>query len=313
MRTQKIKICFLALLQCVLLCLNIPVFGDVPNVLPDAEPVVQIAGYEMQEGNIELDSSFTIKIILKNNNAYAAAYNVVADVATSDVRLQLKNAEVSQRYFECVPAGGQVSFTQSFVIDKEYPLNHAILTYNLRYTSESGKEYSNTSYISPGLKKTCKLSVNSISVSENANVGARTIINVKCENVGVVNMSKLSMVLEGNVADNQTSIYLGEIPPGEIINKDVYVTFLKEGTQELKISFEYTDDFGDKYTYEPSFFTVNVNKKKSVGIASSNSSGINIGGQNFSIKMILFTIMSIVGIIYLITKLLDSMKRGGGK
>ena len=288
-----------------LLIFNTASFADTPSALSLANPVIQVLEYEITEGNVELDNQFTIRITLKNNNAYSTAYNVISEVATPDMDLHLTDGQVNQIYFQSIGPNETVAFTQTFYIEKSFPYKSAFLTYTFHYSDESGKSYSNSTSLSPQVIIPCKLKINVLSVAPTASLGSRSLVNVRCTNDGTIDISNIVMNLKGDIMESQESFDLGSLKSGEQLMKDCYVNFLKQGSQALGISFTYKDEAGNTYTIPENTYAVEVTADTITYVDSLPDSG---GG--FNIKTFIIAIIIVVPIIYLIFKLIGYMKRG---
>lgn len=287
---------------------NKMIFADVSTALTNADPVIQVVEYEITDGSVELDSQFAIKVTLKNNNAYATAYNVMAEVNTQDMDLHMVNGQVNQVYYEAIAPNQTVSFVKNFVIEKTYPYKNAMLTFAFKYSGENGKEYTNSTSITPKVTIPCKLKINVLSVSDVASLGSRSLVNVRCTNDGIIDISNIVMRIEGNITESQKDIELGELKSGEQLMQDCYVSFIKSGNQDLKILFIYKDDSGNEYRLPESTYAVNVTAENITSVDAPSKSGNGI-----SIQMIIFISIVVVGILYVITKLYKSMGKGAVK
>lgn len=284
------------------------VFADVSTALANADPAIQVIEYEITNGSVELDSQFAIKVTLKNNNAYATAYNVMAEVSTQDMDLHLIDGQVNQVYYESIEPNQTVSFVKSFTVEKTYPYKNAMLTFTFKYSGENGKEYTNSTDITPKVIIPCKLKINVLSVSDMASLGSRSLVNVRCTNDGIIDISSIVMRIDGNITETQKNVELGELKSGEQLMQDCYVNFTKSGNQDLKISFIYKDDSGNEYSLPESTYEVNVITESITSIDTPSKSGNGI-----SVKMIIFISVVVIGIIYVITRLYKSIEKGEGK
>ncbi|MBQ3544092.1 MAG: hypothetical protein IJA34_03730 [Lachnospiraceae bacterium] len=303
---------FITVLFCSLLYVP-KIYADIPSALSIADPVIQVQSYEIKNDNIELDSKFTIKITLKNSNAYATAYNIVAEVNTPDISMHLVDGEVNQKYFQSLGPNQTVSFEQSFYIEKSYPHRSAMLTYSFKYSSESGKTYSNSTSLTPKITIPCKLQLSDFSMSEKVSLGSRSHIVVKLVNDGTIDISNIEMRLNANIIDSQKSITLGGLKSGEELTQDCYFNFLKEGEQEVRVSFVYKDESGNTYTIAETSYPIEVTSENQISVKSDSDSQkgtITIAGNNISIVAFIFVMLIAAGIIYVIIQLYKSMQKG---
>ena len=311
---KKTGISFLILT--ILFCLSIyqpDIRADVPSALSSADPIIQVQSYEIVDNSIELDSQFTIKITIKNNNAYATAYNIISEVNTPDMSMHLVDGEVNQKYFQSLGPNQTISFEQSFYIEKTYPHRSAMLTYTFEYSGENGKEYSNSTSLTPKITIPCKLQLSDFTIAESASLGSRSHISVKLVNDGTIDISNIEMRLNANIIDSQKSITLGGLKSGEELSQDCYINFLKEGTQDVKVSFVYKDESGNTYTLAEAAYPIDVTSENHISVKSdsnSESGTINIAGNNISIFVFILVMLIVIGIVYVIIQLYKSMQKG---
>lgn len=244
----------------------ITAFADVPSALSRANPVIQISEYEIMSENIEPDGEFTIKITVRNNNSYATAYNVVCEAQTPDMDLHLTDGQVNQVYFQSIAPDETVSFSQTFYIEKTFPYKSAALTYRFNYSDENGNAYSNSTSLSPRITIPCKLKINVLSVASKASLGARSLVNVRCTNDGIIDISNVTMNLSADIPEEQQHFDLGALKSGEQLMKDCYVNFMKTGSLGLKVSFTYKDEAGNTYTLPENTYAVEVSSERVVSV-----------------------------------------------
>ena len=112
--------------------------------------------------------------------------------------------------------------------------------------------------ISPRIVKNCTMEINSLSVAENAVVGAKALVNVRYSSTGALPIKSATMIIEGDILENKKEIELEGVSDSEQKYLDYYVSFNNPGTQTVSISFRYTDENGTEYTLEPETFQVEV-------------------------------------------------------
>lgn len=315
MRKFKFKnLLFLIILFSILTFdLNIGVQADTASALLNANPVIQVVSYEIIDGSVELDNEFTIEVTLKNCNAYATAYNIIVDSSTLNPDLRLDDGQINQVYFASVAPNSTVSFTQTYSVESTYPYKSAMITYSFNYSGESGKEFDNSSVVTPEVIIPCKLKLNALSVASTTSIGAQTHINVRCTNDGNINMSSLVMLIDGNISESQKIHDFGSLASGEQIMMDCYVSFLKVGTQTLSISFEYKDESGITYTLPASEYSVEVTSGNSLSVDNDNESSngkFTILGKTYSVKFLIMGILITTILLYVILRLFKQLTKG---
>ena len=305
---SKIKKILVMAILLIIIMFPQNVQADVVSVLSDAAPVIQVVEYQIVNGNVEVDSEFQVEITLKNCNEFSTAYNVICSVETENVGLKLADGEVNQNYIQSIGGNETIKIKKRFYIDKTYPYENAKLTFIMSYTGENGKEYTNSTYISPMIKDACKLKITGLTIPQKATTDSRTMITVKCENEGALNISNLSMKIDGDIQESQKNNYLGDIKAGEQLNKNVYINFNRTGRQEIKISFVYNDESGNEYVEEEKVVEIEVSYRTGTTKSKSGSLDTAVDG-----KLLIVMAVLVIVIIYVIMKLLNSMKKGGKK
>ncbi len=299
--TLMITVCFIT---------PIPTYSDTASTLSSSNPVIQVSKYEIKNGSVEIDSSFTVEITLTNNNKFADAFNVICETDNSDPDFHISEDQVSQVYFERIGAGESVTFSEKFCIEKTFSQKSKSIDLSLNYCDARGTEYKNQTSFSPAIIVPCKLKVNYISVSSSASIGTRCLVNVRCTNDGTIDMSDVKMIVRGNILEEEQTFNLGALKSEEQIMKDCYVTFTKEGNQELKIDFAYTDESGILYTLDTKKYYVQVSTSDiSVKNGTSSSSGLKVGNKKMGTVGFIFFLIVVAAILFAIKKLINSMFR----
>ncbi len=230
------------------------------DVLKETNPRIMVTGYEIVEGKIAQEENFTLSIEVTNMNKYADAYNVLVTYTSQTSNVRLADGEINQIFFEEIPAGESVTFTMDYQVLASYEADTLVMDYSIAYLDETGTGYNNVSTISPQIDKSCVMNINALSVANKAVVGSKALINVRYSGSGALEIESAKMLVEGNIVGGSKEVNL-EVP-AEGLQKsfDYYVNFQEEGTQELLISFAYTDENGNEYTVEGKSFSVEVSK-----------------------------------------------------
>lgn len=273
--------------------------ANVASVLKAADPVIVATGYEIVDGSVEIGQEFTIEVTIQNMNKYATAYNVLVDTTSEDLDLRMVNGAVNQHYYPSLAPGETKTFKQTYKLEERYPYNSAMLTFTFYYCDEKGEEYDNRTIITPLVITPCKLNLNVLSVASTATLEERSLVNVRCTNDGVNDIENIVMKIEGEIHENQKSVSLGSLISNEQVMKDCYVNFTKEGSQELTISFEYEDKNGNKFTLEPSTYTVEVNQPSTSSVTKNNNQ-LTTPAIILIVFAVIITIAFTIGIISLV-------------
>ncbi|MBQ8822019.1 MAG: hypothetical protein IJZ82_05210 [Lachnospiraceae bacterium] len=230
------------------------------DILKATEPRLLVTGYEVTAGKIAQEEGFTLKVDVTNMNKYADAYNVLVTYNSQTDNVRLADGETNQAFWEEVPAGETVSFSMDYEVLSAYVSDTMVMEYTFGYVDRQGVGYTNVSTISPQIDKSCEMQINSLTVAENAVLGSKTLINVRYSGTGALEMKTAKMLIEGNIAGGSKEVELEVSSNGLQKSLDYYVNFEEEGTQDLAISFIYTDENGNEYEVESESFSVEVSK-----------------------------------------------------
>lgn len=232
--------------------------NDVSQVLQNTEPKLIVDSYKVVKGEKSKGEEFTLQINIRNTNQYADAYNVLSTYSSDTDNVRLIDEKTNQHYEEKINAGEVVSYELEMEVLDYYEMDTMVMNFMFTYVDENGVGYSNSSQISPRIVKNCVLEVNSLSIAENAVVGAKALVNVRYSSTGSLPVKAATMIIEGDFPEGKKEFELEGVSDTEQKYFDYYVSFSNPGTQKVSISFKYTDENGQEYELEPETFQVEV-------------------------------------------------------
>ncbi len=232
--------------------------SDIPRVLQNTEPKLIVDSYEVVKGEKSKGEEFTLKVNIRNTNQYAAAYNVLSTYSSDTDNVRLIDEKTNQHYEEKIDAGEVVSYELEMEVLDNYEMDTMVMNFMFTYVDENGVGYTNSSQISPRIVKNCALEINSLSIAENAMVGAKALVNVRYSSTGSLPVKSAIMIIEGDILEGKQEFELEGVSDNEQKYFDYYVSFSNPGTQNVSISFKYTDENGQEYMVEPETFQVEV-------------------------------------------------------
>lgn len=232
--------------------------SDVSRVLENTEPKLIVDSYEIVKGEKSKGEEFTIKVNIRNTNQYAAAYNVLSTYSSDTDNVRLIDEKTNQHYEEKINAGEVVSYELEMEVLDNYEMDTMVMNFLFTYVDENGVGYTNSSQISPRIVKNCVMEINSLSVAENAVVGAKALVNVRYSSTGSLPIKSATMIIEGDILEGKQEFELEGVSENEQKYFDYYVSFSNPGTQNVSIYFKYIDENGQEYTVEPEMFQVEV-------------------------------------------------------
>lgn len=227
-------------------------------ILSYLAPRVMVESYEVVDGQMLQGEEFTLKVNLKNTNEYADAYNVLVTYTSETDNVRLVDQATNQHYEPLIKAGETVSYEMVMEVMDIYEMDTMIMDFNFHYYDQLGNGYDNLSKVTPRIGKSCEMEINSLTVSETATVGAKSLVNLRYSSVGKSPIESATMIIKGDISENEKEIPLAGVSGSEQKYLDYYVNFLNPGEQTLTIEFKYTDEEGREYTIEPQEFDVTV-------------------------------------------------------
>lgn len=214
-------------------------------------PIVVASGYSVVDGVVAAGEKFTLGVHIENVNRYVGAYHVQATVYSQTQGVYLQQGETNQRYLEYLPPGGSYDFLINMETAEGVQSDAANISIQFNYVNESGYSGSNATSITPIIRKKCDLKVLSLTVVNDATIGAKALFNMRYKNAGEVSIKNPKLRIEGNIDKNGQDISLNapEIDRQEYL--DLQIAFTEVGHQELKIYISYEDEEGNLYEIEP--------------------------------------------------------------
>ena len=232
--------------------------SSIAKVLENTEPRLIVDSYEIVKGERSKGQRFTLKVNVRNTNQYADAYNILVTYSSESDNVRLIDEKTNQHFEEKINAGEVISYEMEMEVLDYYEMDTMIMNFVFAYLDEDGIGYSNVSQISPKIVKNCVMEINSLSVAEDAVVGAKALVNVRYSSTGILPIKSATMIIEGDILEGKQEFALEEVSDGEQKYFDYYVSFSNPGTQNVSISFKYTDENGQEYMLEPEIFQVEV-------------------------------------------------------
>ena len=229
------------------------------EILKELEPKLIIESYEIVDGQMAKGEEFTIQIKVRNTNLYANAFNVITTFTLETDNVRLIDTTANQKYDAAIPAGQIVAYEYQCEVMDHYDMDTMIMNFSFSYEDKYGRNYSNTSMITPKIDKSCVLEINSLAVAEKATVGAKALVNVRYSSTGALPVKNAVMIIDGNIIGGRKEVELSELLNNEQRTVDYYVNFSEAGEQVLTIGFQYFDENGTMYELEQKEFKVEVN------------------------------------------------------
>lgn len=234
-------------------------FHYTEEILKELEPKLIVESYEVVDGQIAKGEEFTLQIKVHNTNVYANAFNVITTFTTETDNVRLIDMTANQKYDAAIPAGQIVAYEYQCEVMDDYEMDTMIMNFIFSYEDKYGRNYSNTSMITPKIDKSCVLEINSLAVAEKATVGAKALVNVRYSSTGALPVKNAVMTIDGNIIGGRKEVELSELMNNEQRTVDYYVNFSDAGEQVLTIGFRYEDENGTFYELEHKEFKIEVN------------------------------------------------------
>lgn len=226
-------------------------------------PILMVTGYEVERGTVAAGSKFTLRVDFQNLNRYVSANQVYITIYSNTEGVYLQHGETNQRYLEYLGAGGTGSLTVDMAVSEAVQSDSALMEIRFDYVNSTGKSGTNTTSISPDIKKSSKLEILSMTASDSATVGSKALFNIRYANTGETEIKNIHMRLEGNIENSDKEIVLDVPEPGRQKYLDKYVVFTEPGNQRITVGISYEDEEGNFYELEEQRISVMVRRRSS--------------------------------------------------
>ena len=282
MKARGKKQTLLFMIMCCMLIINsVSVHATEKNnfhyteeILKELEPKLIVESYEIVDGQMAKGEEFTLQINVRNTNVYANAFNVITTFTVETDNVRLVDTTANQKYDAAIPAGDTVSYEYQCEVMDNYSVETMIMNFGFSYEDKYGRNYSNTSMITPKIDKSCVLEINSLAVAEKATVGAKALVNVRYSSIGALPVKNAVMVIDGNIIGGKKEVELSELLNNEQRSVDYYVNFSDAGNQVLTIGFRYADENGNVYELAQKEFEVEVSNYQAT-VTDVESNGVS--------------------------------------
>lgn len=254
MRKYSLIVSFVILIICAFLS-NTPVYATETEF---SEPKLVVSSYEIIEGTVANGEEFTIKVYLSNMNQHVTAYNVVTSMTSANNNVVIVDGKSNTVYFDIIEPGNTVDFTMRLKMLDLDNNGLAVVSFVSTCYNPNGYENNMESRLTLTAENQAQLDIPSITVSENAVVGANALVSVRYSNTGDSKLSNIKMKIEGNIEEGQKVAELGNLEADAQKYTDYYVTFTEDGDQALNISFEYQDKVGNIHEISGYEYSLNV-------------------------------------------------------
>ena len=184
------------------------------EILSVAEPKIIVESYEIVEGELAKGEKVTFNIVIKNTNAYADAYNVLITFTSETDNIRVVDGQSNQYFEEYLAGGDTFEYKLELEVLEYYSTDAMVLDFICTYIGEDATGYQNTTLITPLIRENSKMEINSINVSEQAVVGARSLVNIRYSNTGTLPIQNAKMIIEGDILDSNKEVILEEINEG---------------------------------------------------------------------------------------------------
>lgn len=213
-------------------------------------PTLFVTEYKIEDGIPAVGEDFTLEVTVENMNRYVAAHQVSMTLYLKSEGMYLQQGEINQRYIEYFAPGQKKVFEFQLATSEQMQVQAGMIDIQFDYVNQNGDIGTNTTTISPKLRKNCKLELLSISTAETATTGAKALFNIRYKNSGETEVRNVKMRIEGNIKNNGREIDLDAPEPGQQEYLDQYVIFTETGNQVLDVQLTYEDAAGIVYELE---------------------------------------------------------------
>ncbi len=269
---------------------------DLDTVLAaEGEARIVVDSFAVTEDAATPGEEFELSVVLKNTSNTYTANNILVSFDTPSRSILPVYGSSNQVYIDSIEAGGSATATFELVVDSKIDVEY--LEANISISSYDGfsvTKATNVTTIQVPLKLKSTL-VFTYSVPEHTKVGSKARVSATYVNSGMEELSNIQIMITGDGLSRDYSTTLGDLGSGESNIAEIYLDFISEGTQNLYMSFQYTDSDGEIHNTVSQNFIVNVEG------STGNGDDINIVddtlGLSSMIQLIILGAIVILGIV----------------
>jgi hypothetical protein len=237
---------------------------------------VILSSYEIVGDVASPGKQVTLNMTFSNKNPYKDVYSILISFSSDKNSIYPVYGQSNQVYIEKIKAKSEETVSVDFLLSQTIDKDLIPLQLDISYVDKTDEAGSNVAGILLPITHVNKLQVRSVSVTDNNTLGARTIVGIKYENIGLTDLQNIELMIEGDILENQESINLGKLAAGKSQYSETSINFQKEGEQTVRITMKYEDQDGTAYACPEQEYTVNVksgvtNKTQDMNYEFNNS------------------------------------------
>jgi len=265
------------------------------------KPRVVLDGFKVSDDVVVPGENFDLTFTLRNPSS-TYSVNSILLTFTNDIKTVVPiYGQADQVYIDKLPAGGKTEVTVTLAAAEIITTTSIKFEIDVTFSNDESSNNNNLITIQLPITKTSKFKIQNVSLPENVYVGNKTRIHVTYKNLGVDNFYNVTMNIDGEEFKEMQQVGLGSLVAGKISYAEAYVNFIKDGEQKAKISFNYEDIEGNKFStdvYEKNFTAIEreIPESKDTVVSAVTSSGVRV----LDTKIILFVSIGAMTIVVLL-------------
>lgn len=237
----------------------------------EGEARIVVDSFAVTEDAAAPGEPFELSVVLKNTSNTYAANNILVSFDTPSKSILPVYGASNQEYIEVIEAGGNATATFELIVDSKVDVEY--LEANITVSSYDGfsvAKATNVTTIQIPLQLKSTLVLTGYSVPDHTKVGTKARVSATYVNSGMEELTNIQISITGDGLSRDYTTALGDLGSGESNIAEIYLDFISEGTQNLYMSFQYTDSDGEIHNTVSQNFIVNVE-------------GSNGNGEDFNI------------------------------
>ncbi len=270
---------YLILCMVFILALSTPVSAASLDHLKGHNPYIYVSDYEVVDGVVEVDSTFTLRVYITNANPTTDAYNIMSSFYfVGSESFIMPKGETNQHYIPYVAAGASTYFDITLDVKDSFILPTVDFEFAFTYDTSTDVTFTNSTFITLMQYEKTELSLDVANPSTIAQAGKQTHLSINSTNSGKTEISNVTVTVTGDFTDSPLTFTEDELSPSASFAVNTYIMFDTVGESDISITATYENERGESFDTEEQAYTFNVtdaNTNTNVSVDDSSNT-INI-------------------------------------
>lgn len=291
---MKRIVCVMLILTAILGIQPSLVFADVNKAY------ITVSSYKITEGAVIPGQEITLSIVLKNTSRNKNIGNTMVTMQVADGNVFPVYETSNQIYINELNAGEEKEVAIKLKVASKIESESIPIVFHIVYADEKKEDNINETTLYLPVSTSGSLSVQNISVVDQATIGTKARISATYENTGEDEISNITLHVTGSNFASAKEFKFDNLGGGEKNYAEAYIDFNSVGTQKINVSFTYEDLEGITHETEIVSYDVQVSGTGSGGITETGVNPIADTTVHWMVYVILGSAIIILVIIIIV-------------